>query len=159
ALSYQTASEEDDIRGLKPRQYAKNLRQRITRKRPKSKNTTQGVQDIAAYIPLDNDNKTILGGIDVGIIFWRLREAREADDQVVIEKQRIAKRVKARVVETEVRLIPERADSETEFLDGDLMRLSVELPLEGYIYILNREQYADGSFSDPYLIFPGISDI
>ena len=42
----------------------------------------------------------------------------------------------------------------TPLRDGDRMRLSIEAPWDGYLYVLNREQYADGSTSDPYLIFP-----
>jgi hypothetical protein len=32
--------------------------------------------------------------------------------------------------------------------------LSVMTPKNGYLYVIDREKYADGSFSEPYLIFP-----
>jgi len=37
---------------------------------------------------------------------------------------------------------------------GDRVRLSVESPRPGFLYIIDREQYADGSFGEPMLIFP-----
>ena len=35
-----------------------------------------------------------------------------------------------------------------------MLRLSIELPRTGYLYVIDREQYADGTMSEPYLIFP-----
>ena len=32
--------------------------------------------------------------------------------------------------------------------------MSIESPRSGFLYVIDREQYADGSTSDPYLIFP-----
>lgn len=34
------------------------------------------------------------------------------------------------------------------------MRITVESPRHGCLYIVDREQYADGSFGEPMLIFP-----
>jgi hypothetical protein len=34
------------------------------------------------------------------------------------------------------------------------VRLSVEAAREGFLYVIDREQYTDGSFGEPYLIFP-----
>jgi hypothetical protein len=34
------------------------------------------------------------------------------------------------------------------------VRLSVEAARPGYLYVIDREQYADGSVGEPYLIFP-----
>ena len=34
------------------------------------------------------------------------------------------------------------------------MRLSIEVPQDGYLYVVDRERYADGTYSVPYLIFP-----
>jgi hypothetical protein len=37
---------------------------------------------------------------------------------------------------------------------GDRVRISVESPRVGYLYVVDREQYGDGSLGDAYLIFP-----
>ena len=34
------------------------------------------------------------------------------------------------------------------------MRLTIEAPKEGHLYVIDREQYSDNSMSAPYLIFP-----
>ena len=50
----------------------------------------------------------------------------------------------------------ERATADTLFTEGERLRLSIEVPRSGdsHLYVIDREVYADGSTSDPYLIFP-----
>lgn len=48
----------------------------------------------------------------------------------------------------------ERVDAESPLAMGDKVRLSFESARAGYLYVVDREQYADGSSSEPYLIFP-----
>jgi hypothetical protein len=48
----------------------------------------------------------------------------------------------------------ERIDADAPLSMGDKLRLSFESARAGYLYVIDREQYADGSSSDPYLIFP-----
>ena len=88
-----------------------------------------------------------------------MRPARKVDDPVVVEPKRIVKRIKGKEVETIIRLTPERVDSEAQFSDGEKLRVSIEAPFESYVYILNQERYANGTLSDPFLIYPGRSDI
>ncbi|HMV49466.1 MAG TPA: hypothetical protein PLD20_14015 [Blastocatellia bacterium] len=47
-----------------------------------------------------------------------------------------------------------RVEVATKFAEGQKLRLSLEVPRSGFLYVIDREQYADGSFSQPYLIFP-----
>ncbi|HEY7546302.1 MAG TPA: DUF4384 domain-containing protein, partial [Blastocatellia bacterium] len=54
----------------------------------------------------------------------------------------------------DVEWTPERVEAETIFTAGDRVRLSIEAPRDGYLYVIDREQYTDGTLSDPYLIFP-----
>ena len=49
---------------------------------------------------------------------------------------------------------PERVAVGTPLVLGDRVRLSVESPRTGYLYVIDREQYADGSEGAPHLIFP-----
>lgn len=76
----------------------------------------------------------------VGITIWRLRPARPGDDATLSVDGK--------------QLTPERVESETPLREGDRVRLTIEAPREGYLYVIDREQYSDGSMSDPYLIFP-----
>jgi hypothetical protein len=52
--------------------------------------------------------------------------------------------------------IAERATADSLFSEGEHVRLCIEVPQEGdsYLYVIDREVYADGTTSDPYLIFP-----
>jgi hypothetical protein len=82
----------------------------------------------------------------LGITLWRLRPADKKDE------------TQARLLEqesdSEVILIGERVGAETMFQEGQKVRLGVESPRSGYLYVIDREQYADGTYSEPYLIFP-----
>ena len=49
---------------------------------------------------------------------------------------------------------PERIEADARLSEGDRLRISIESPSTGYLYVIDREQYADGSLGDAYLIFP-----
>ena len=49
---------------------------------------------------------------------------------------------------------PKRVSSETEFKKGDQIRLSLESPAAGYLYVIDREIYSDGKVGIPRLVFP-----
>jgi hypothetical protein len=82
----------------------------------------------------------------VGITVWRLRPSGSADDK------------EARLLEhegtRETEWTPERVGSETALREGDRVRLSIEVPRDGYLYVIDRERYSDGRVGGAYLIFP-----
>jgi hypothetical protein len=84
----------------------------------------------------------------IGVTIWRLRQSREADNK----EARLLLQDDAGGEGTE--FTPERVEAESAFTAGDRVRLSIESPRDGYLYVIDREQYADGTASDPYLIFP-----
>jgi hypothetical protein len=48
-----------------------------------------------------------------------------------------------------------RTDDSAALSTGERVRLGLEsLSHDGFVYVIDREQYADGTFGDPYLIFP-----
>lgn len=75
----------------------------------------------------------------VGITIWRYRPAHENENGVLIGTER---------------LIAERVEANTVLSKGDKVRLSIEAARDGYLYVINREQYADGTTGNPYLIYP-----
>ena len=91
-----------------------------------------------------------LAGDLVGVTIWRLTEkaAQAAKDQPRIMVQQANGRVG--------RLAAERVTAETAFHTNQRIRLGIEIPRvpNGYLYVIDREVYADGSKSVPYLIFP-----
>jgi len=48
----------------------------------------------------------------------------------------------------------ERAEADTKFQNGDYLRISIESPLSGYLYVIDRDWFANGDFGDTNLIFP-----
>jgi hypothetical protein len=44
--------------------------------------------------------------------------------------------------------------SDAVFREGDFVRLSVEFPRRGYLYVIDRDLLADGTMGQPMLIFP-----
>ncbi|MET0645605.1 MAG: DUF4384 domain-containing protein [Pyrinomonadaceae bacterium] len=87
----------------------------------------------------------VSGDSVVGVTVWRLRPSRDADEgerMIVHEGSDAAE------------WIPERVPGNAELAEGDRVRLSVEAARTGYLYVIDREQYADGTLGEPYLIFP-----
>ena len=81
----------------------------------------------------------------VGVTIWRLRPASASDsgERMIVHDDAATKQ-----------WMPERISPETKLNQGDKLRISVEGARKGYLYVINREQYADGSVGEPYLIFP-----
>jgi hypothetical protein len=81
----------------------------------------------------------------VGVTIWRLRpaSARDSGERMIVHDDAATKQ-----------WMPERISPETKLNQGDKLRISVEGARKGYLYVINREQYADGSLGEPYLIFP-----
>lgn len=81
----------------------------------------------------------------VGITVWRLRPASRADagERLIVHDGDAAKE-----------WLPQRISANTRLAQGDRIRISIEAARTGYLYVIDREQYADGSLGEPYLIFP-----
>jgi hypothetical protein len=81
----------------------------------------------------------------VGVTVWRLRPSRAVDDgeRIIVHEGSDA-----------ATWIPERVPANAGLAEGDRVRLSIEAARTGYLYVIDREQYADGTLGEPYLIFP-----
>ena len=82
---------------------------------------------------------------EVGLTLWRLRPAQATDNgarMLVMDNGRTSP------------WIPERIEAD-QLLDlGERVRISIESPKAGFLYVVDREQYADGTLGEPMLIFP-----
>ncbi len=81
----------------------------------------------------------------IGVTLWRLRPSRPADR---------GERIITHDGPDSVEWLPERVSSGGRLSEGDRIRVSIEAARSGYLYVVNQEQYADGSKGEPYLIFP-----
>jgi hypothetical protein len=81
----------------------------------------------------------------IGITLWRLRPSRNADT---------GERIITHDGPEAIEWLPERVASNGRLAEGDRIRMSIEAARTGYLYVVDQEQYADGSKGEPYLIFP-----
>jgi len=81
----------------------------------------------------------------VGVTLWRLRPATRSDsgERLIVHDDNASSE-----------WLPERISANTRLVQGDRLRISVEAVRGGYLYVIDREQYADGTLGEPYLIFP-----
>jgi hypothetical protein len=50
--------------------------------------------------------------------------------------------------------VPERVEADTTFREGDHVRLTVESPRDGYLYVIDRDLFDDGTTGGAMLIYP-----
>lgn len=73
----------------------------------------------------------------VGLTIWKLRRASNVDARAMPSGW-----------------IAERVEADTEFREGDYLRLSIESPRAGYLYVIDRDWFVDGNFGETNMIFP-----
>lgn len=92
-------------------------------------------------VPVDN----VAPNTVVGVTIWRLRPANRSDsgERLIVHDDKAT-----------TAWLPERISATTKLAQGDRLRIAVEAVRDGFLYVINREQYADGTLGAPYLIFP-----
>lgn len=85
----------------------------------------------------------------LGITVWRLRPLTSADK---------GHRQLARENGDNSEWTRERIEAETPLREGDRVRLSIESPRSGYLYVVDRDWLADGTTGETKLIFPILGD-
>jgi hypothetical protein len=98
--------------------------------------------------PKPEANEEKAAGEVLGVTIWKLRPPKSEDNKearLLLQDESSSDAVE---------WTPERVEAEMPFSAGDRVRLGIESPRDGYLYVIDREQYADGSSSDSYLIFP-----
>lgn len=80
----------------------------------------------------------------LGITMWRLRAATSADGK----RQLIREKTEG------LAWVPERIAADTLLNDGERVRISIESPRAGYLYIVDRDLFSGGREGEIKLIFP-----
>ncbi len=96
--------------------------------------------------PKPNPQKTAVKSEQIGVTFWRLRPIAADDGDVPFFSVRIG--------DGRENWTAERVNSTTRFREGDRVRFTIESSRSGYLYIINREYYADGTAGAANIIFP-----
>jgi hypothetical protein len=85
--------------------------------------------------------------IAVGVTLWKLRRAKTGEPG---PRFRLLEPGERDIVDW----VAERADIAEPLERGSRVRLAIESPQPGYLYVVNREEYSTGRRSRPHLIFP-----
>jgi hypothetical protein len=88
--------------------------------------------------------------VQLGLTVWKLQPAAASDSsgqQSLKEYGRAQPEWRA-----------ERVEADTRFRQGDYLRLSIESPRAGYLYVVDRDWFSDGHSGDTNLIFPARGD-
>ena len=82
----------------------------------------------------------------LGVTLWRLRPAQSVDNKDA--------RILEQKAEKSAEWTAERIETGTPLSEGDRVRISIESPSTGYLYVIDRELYSDGSRGEAGIIFP-----
>ena len=138
-LAAQVAQTDSATRGIVPEEVWK------ARPQPKSSALARKPQYRPAGPSAAASLRQLAPARQVGVTIWRLRLTAPGDAGARILVQQDADTVE---------WIPERVSSSSALKAGDRVRLSIESPETGYLYVIDRERYASGDRGDPVLIFP-----
>jgi hypothetical protein len=133
---------------IKPKQKY-TLVNRISPKKPKSSKSKPPADNKGGVTAGTGKAQTNYQTEEVGVTFWRLRPIKNGESGSVPTLP-----VKINESGAREHWTAERVNSRTKFKKGDRVRLTIESPRDGHLYIVNREFYTDGTTSDAALIFP-----
>ena len=84
----------------------------------------------------------------LGVTIWRLRHVTGSDEsaaRLLVQDSGSAKGTE---------YVPERIRPDDHLRVGDRVRLGIESPRNGFLYVLDRERFSDGTYGEPYVLFP-----
>jgi len=84
-----------------------------------------------------------VGDALIGVTVWALREAQTQDDREIRIQSGDGKQ----------EWTPVRVQAQTPLREGHRVRVGIESARAGYLYVIDREQYRDGTSGPPMLIF------
>ncbi len=151
----------DDFVKKRPVRKSVNPKTRNNRQTKNKRVTYKYIRQDKNIVPLTNngskpqspnntaDTQKPLKVSEVGVTMWKLRPSRSSDAGY-----------KLPVLVNNLREMwtAERVNPDTPFQAGDRVRLAVESSDAGFLYVIDRETYSDGSYGEPFLIFPASTE-
>ena len=127
---------------------AYKLKRTVPRPRRAAVKPANGTKTTVSNNKPATDDKAVEVWSQIGVTIWRLnKETKPAADgqtaRLLIQEGGATREY-----------TPQRVEADTKFEMGDKVRLSFETPRTGYLYVIDREVYADGKLGEPYQIFP-----
>ena len=143
-LGPSTARSQDQTRGLRVKKLEDSRPASTSPADPKQPRTYRSANSTASSSQLRASGSA--SEAVVGVTLWRLQNAQSSNSQG------------ARILEHQgsknTEWIAERIEADSRINEGERVRVSIESPTTGHLYVIDREQYADGTLGDAYLIFP-----
>lgn len=136
-------SPQEQTRGLHVKKIEENRPAASAPADPKQPRTYRSA---TSNVSASDAHKSGAGEAVIGVTLWRLRQARSTDNQ----DARILEHQPARNQEWAA----ERMEADARLKEGERVRLSIESPSTGFLYVIDREEYSNGSIGDPFVIFP-----
>jgi hypothetical protein len=137
-VPFAVKSQDDDSKAIKAEVFIKARPARTTRTNARYKPVTKSA-----------DSSTPPEGMafaQMGLTMWRFRPTKANDKTKELVEEDDGQQVEWTL---------ERMAEGTTLSPGQRVRLSFEsLSRTGFLYVVDREEYADGTFGDPILIFP-----
>jgi hypothetical protein len=141
------AMQREETRGLRVKKIEESRPPSTTPKDSEQPRTYRSTSSTAT--PSDLRKSASATEAIIGVTLWRLRPPDVTDNK------------EARILEhhatKRAEWTAERIEAGKLMNEGARVRVSIESPSTGYLYVVDREQYADGSMGDAYLIFPTTS--
>jgi hypothetical protein len=134
------AQDEDTSKAIKAEVFIKDRKAAARKTNSRYRPVVKTSIDAAATVPPPG-----MTFAQVGVTFWRFRRSTAADKTKELVDDE----------DGQIEWTLERIEEGTPLAPGQRVRLSIEsLSRPGYLYVIDREQYADGSLGEPVLIFP-----
>jgi hypothetical protein len=130
AVSLPLVAHPQDDRSIKSNDFTDKRPKAKRRTGPPAKPKTYHQASPSLAKPIDKSSPSTL---KVGVTIWKVERVREGES---------------------LKEVARRVEADTKFHEGDLLRLSIESPRTGYLYVIDRDQFTDGSFGVTNLIFP-----
>ncbi|MBA2525982.1 MAG: DUF4384 domain-containing protein [Pyrinomonadaceae bacterium] len=140
-----SAAQEEGSKGIKAEEFIKDRPAKPVggRRTVPTKKPTYKTSQVAAAAAVPPPGKVFA---QVGVTLWRARPSTSGDKTKELVEEGASEPTQWSL---------ERIEEGTLLAPGQKVRLSIEsLSRDGYLYVINREEYADGSLGDARLIFP-----
>jgi hypothetical protein len=136
ALQEERSIVSDDFTNNRPKS---NKRNKSTRKGPRS-------YRLASTSLTNPTDRSRLDKLQVGITIWKLQRASAIHSNIGQSLKEDSR--------GQYEWVARRVEADTQFREGDLLRVSIESPRIGYLYVVDRDWFTDGSSGETNLIFP-----
>jgi hypothetical protein len=124
----------------------------FTNKRPKSKKRTNSKRKrprtyrLASTTLTNPTAKSSFDKLQVGVTIWKLQRSGTVHSSIGQPLREDSR--------GQYEWVARRVEADTQFREGDLLRLSIESPWLGYLYVVDRDWFTDDSSGETNLIFP-----